>query len=195
MDRQAVGRSDTALLLHALAFAADRHRKQRRKGDAGLPYINHLIEVARLIADVGRVTDPSTLAAAALHDVVEDTPTTLEEIERTFGREIRDLVAECTDDKSLPSAERKRRQVESAPGASRKAKTIKLADKIANVVDLTTAAPPDWTLERRRGYFDWSEKVVAGLRGTNAALEKRYDEALARARLVVAAISPDEPAA
>ena len=186
-------RSDTAGLLHALAFAADRHRKQRRKGDAGLPYVNHLIEVARLIAEVGGVTDPATLAAAVLHDVVEDTPTTLDEIEREFGREVRDLVAECTDDKSLPSTERKRLQIENAPGASRKAKTIKIADKIANVVDLTNAAPPDWTLERRRGYFDWSEKVVAGLRGTNAALERRYDEVLARGRLVLAAHTPDVP--
>lgn len=184
-------RSDSAALLRALAFAADRHRKQRRKGDAGLPYVNHLIEVARLIAEVGRVTDPATLAAAVLHDVVEDTPTTLDEIEREFGREVRDLVAECTDDKSLPSAERKQRQIENAPTASRRAKTIKLADKIANVVDLTNAAPPDWTVERRRNYFDWSEQVVAGLRGTNAALEKRYDEAIARGRLVLAALAPD----
>ncbi len=183
--------SDSAALLRALAFAADRHRKQRRKGDAGLPYVNHLIEVARLVAEVGRVTEPATLAAAVLHDVVEDTPTTLDEIEREFGREVRDLVAECTDDKSLPSVERKRLQIENAPATSRKAKTIKIADKIANVVDLTNAAPPDWTLERRRSYFDWSEKVVAGLRGTNAALEKRYDEAVARGRLVLASLTSD----
>ena len=185
--------SDTASLLRALAFAADRHRKQRRKGDAGLPYVNHLIEVARLVAEVGGVADSATLAAAVLHDVVEDTPTTLDEVERAFGREVRDLVDECTDDKSLPSPERKRLQIVNAPGASSKAKTIKLADKIANVVDLTNAAPPDWSFERRRNYFDWSEQVVAGLRGTNAALEKRYDEALARARLVMASLKPDEP--
>lgn len=188
-------RSDTASLLHALAFAADRHRRQRRKGDAGLPYVNHLIEVARLVAEVGHVTDPPTLAAAVLHDVVEDTPTTLEEVEQQFGREVRDLVDECTDDKSLPSSERKRMQIVNAPGASPKAKTIKLADKIANVIDLTNAAPPDWSLERRRNYFDWSEKVVAGLRGTNAALENRYDEALARARLVMTSLSSGEPRA
>ena len=160
-----------------------------------MPYVNHLIEVARLIAEVGRVIDPATLAAAVLHDVVEDTPTTLDEVEREFGREVRDLVAECTDDKSLPSIERKRLQIENAAGASRKAKTIKLADTIANVVDLTNAAPPDWTVERRRNYFDWSEKVVAGLRGTNPALERRYDEAVARGRMVLAGLTPDASAA
>ena len=173
--------SDTIRLFNAAQFAARRHRAQKRKGSAGEPYINHPIAVAHLIASVGRVTDSLTLAAALLHDTVEDTDATIEDIEREFGAEVRAIVAELTDDKSLPSAERKRLQIVNAPNASRRAKIIKLADKSVNVADITTDPPPHWPIERRRAYVEWAILVVAGCRGANAALEKHFDGVAAMA--------------
>jgi guanosine-3',5'-bis(diphosphate) 3'-pyrophosphohydrolase len=173
--------SDTIRLLNAAQFAARRHRAQKRKGSAGEPYINHPIAVAHLIASVGRVTDSLTLAAALLHDTVEDTDATIEDIEREFGAEVRAIVAELTDDKSLPSAERKRLQIVNAPNASRRAKIVKLADKSVNVADITTDPPPHWPIERRRAYVEWAILVVAGCRGANAALEKHFDGVAAMA--------------
>jgi guanosine-3',5'-bis(diphosphate) 3'-pyrophosphohydrolase len=173
--------SDTTLLLRAANFAARHHSKQKRKGSSGEPYINHPIAVAELIAGVGRVTDALTLASALLHDTVEDTDATIEDIEREFGPEIRGIVAELSDDKSLPSAERKRLQVVNAPNASRRAKIVKLADKSVNVADITRDPPPDWPLARRRAYVEWAKEVVAGCRGTNTALEKHFDTVAAAA--------------
>lgn len=171
--------SDTTTILRAAHFAARRHRRQKRKGADAEPYINHPIAVAELIAEVGRVTDVLTLAAALLHDTVEDTDATLDDIEREFGREIRGIVAELTDDKSLPSDERKRLQVVNAPNASRRAKIVKLADKSVNVADIARDPPPHWPLERRRAYIEWAILVVAGCRGANAALEKHFDSVAA----------------
>jgi guanosine-3',5'-bis(diphosphate) 3'-pyrophosphohydrolase len=171
----------TTELLRALRFAAHRHRRQQRKDAEQSPYVNHLIDVAALLAEEGSVTDVPTLVAAVLHDTIEDTDTTPEELERAFGGEVRRLVEELTDDKRLPRQRRKELQVERAPAASGKAKLIRLADKISNVSDLTLSPPPDWPPERRRAYFDWSDAVVAGLRGTNPALEARYDRVAARA--------------
>jgi guanosine-3',5'-bis(diphosphate) 3'-pyrophosphohydrolase len=122
-----------------------------------------------------------------LHDTVEDTPTTLEEIEREFGPEVRAVVAEVTDDKTLPKAERKRLQVVNAPTASRRAKLVRLADKIMNVGDIAHDPPLDWTVERRREYFEWAKQVIAGCRGVNAALERRFDQVVAEG---LAGISP-----
>jgi guanosine-3',5'-bis(diphosphate) 3'-pyrophosphohydrolase len=177
--------SDTAHLLRALAFSAKQHRDQRRKDREASPYINHPIEVAHVLASVGGVTDVTVLVAAILHDTIEDTETTAAELEEAFGRDVRALVEEMTDDKRLPKAERKRLQVEHAPHKSYRAKLIKLGDKICNVRDVTHAPPADWTTSRRREYLDWTEQVVAGCRGVNAALERCYDQALAdgRARL------------
>ncbi|MFL5561514.1 MAG: HD domain-containing protein [Gemmatimonadaceae bacterium] len=173
--------SDTTTLLRAAHFAAARHRKQKRKGSAGEPYINHPIAVAELIASVGRVSDVLTLAAAILHDTVEDTDATLDDIEREFGADIRGIVAELTDDKSLPSDERKRLQVANAPNASRRAKIVKLADKSVNVADIVRDPPPHWPVTRRRQYVEWAKEVVAGCRGANTALEKHFDGVAAHA--------------
>jgi len=173
--------SDTTILLRAAHFAARRHRRQKRKGAEAEPYINHPIAVAELIAHVGRVTDVLTLAAALLHDTVEDTDATIEDIEREFGAEVRGIVAELTDDKSLPSEERKRLQVVNAPNASRRAKIVKLADKSVNVADIARDPPPHWPVGRRREYIEWAILVVAGCRGTNAALEKHFDGVAAMA--------------
>lgn len=174
--------SDLTLLLRALHFAADKHRDQRRKDAAASPYINHPIAVAEVLARVGGVHDIHVLAAAGLHDTVEDTQTTFDELEREFGAAVRALVAEVTDDKSLGTDERKRLQIEHVAHASAGAKLIKLGDKICNVEDVTNCPPPDWSGERRLEYLAWSERVVAGCRGTNAALEGRFDEVVARGR-------------
>ena len=174
--------SDLSKLLTALEFAANKHRFQKRKGADASPYINHPIAVANLLATQGGVTDLPTLIAAILHDTVEDTKTTDRELEEQFGREVRDLVMEVTDDKKLPKAERKRLQIEHAAERSPKAKLIKLGDKIANIRDVAADPPADWSTERRREYLDWTEEVVRGCRGTNAALELCYDDALREAR-------------
>ncbi|HVP38718.1 MAG TPA: HD domain-containing protein [Candidatus Saccharimonadales bacterium] len=171
-------RSDLPLLLRALQFSARKHRDQRRKDASAAPYINHPIDVACVLADVGRVADGVTLAAAVLHDTLEDTLTTPEELEAHFGPEVRRLVEEVTDDQRLPRAERKRLQIVHAAGASGAAKLIKLGDKICNVRDVAHSPPARWDLERRREYLDWTEQVVAGCRGVNPELERAYDEAL-----------------
>jgi guanosine-3',5'-bis(diphosphate) 3'-pyrophosphohydrolase len=173
--------SDIKKLLKAAAFAAEKHTDQTRKGANAEPYINHPLEVANLLANIGKIDDTDLLAAALLHDTVEDTGTTPEEIEKLFGKKVRKYVMECTDDKSLPKARRKELQVEHAPHLSRGAKQIKLADKISNITDIMNH-PPDWTIERKLEYVQWGEDVVAGLKGANKKLEKHFDETVRQAR-------------
>ena len=167
------------MLFSALAFAAEKHRDQKRKGEEASPYINHPIEVARILAAEGGVTDPIVLAAAILHDTVEDTCTSHAELCAQFGQDIADVVAEVTDDKTLPKSERKRLQIEHAPRLSDRAKRVKLADKIANIRDVAARPPQWWPLERRQQYFDWAKEVVDGLRGVDPALEAAFDQAFA----------------
>ena len=169
--------SDIVAVARALDFAARKHSTQRRKGQAGEPYVNHLAEVARLVAEATGGKDTVAVLAALLHDAIEDTPTTREELEHEFGREVAEIVAEVTDDKSLPKTERKRLQVESAPRKSHRAKLVKIADKTSNLWSIAKTPPVDWDLRRQREYFDWAARVVAGCRGTNATLEKWFDEA------------------
>lgn len=169
---------DISTILRAASFAADKHRTDRRKDAAATPYINHPLALATILASEGGVTDPTVLAAALLHDTVEDTDTTIEEIEAGFGRSIAAIVAEVTDDKSLPKEERKRLQVVKAGSKSEGAKLVKLADKIANLRDIRTDPPADWNAARRQEYFDWAALVVAGLRGVNAPLEAVFDKAI-----------------
>ncbi|MCL4530317.1 MAG: HD domain-containing protein [Chloroflexi bacterium] len=176
---------DTGLLIRALRFSADKHRYQRRKDQAQSPYINHPIEVSQLLWEVGGVRDVSVLLAALLHDTIEDTQTTPDEIRKLFGDEVLSLVLEVTDDKSLPKAERKRLQIENAPHKSVGAKLIKLADKSCNVRDMVGSPPKDWPLERRREYLLWTEQVVAGLRGTNMALEAYYERELLSGKMLL----------
>jgi guanosine-3',5'-bis(diphosphate) 3'-pyrophosphohydrolase len=170
--------SELAELLAALHFAAHKHRAQRRKDVDASPYINHPIEVATILATRGGITDLSILMAAVLHDTIEDTETSPEELGIRFGPEVRALVVEVTDDKNLPKAERKRLQIQHASIQSGKAKIIKLGDKIANVRDVTNTPPEGWSLERRREYLDWTRQVVHGCRGSNPDLESYYDEVL-----------------
>jgi guanosine-3',5'-bis(diphosphate) 3'-pyrophosphohydrolase len=168
---------DTAMVIRAAAFAAHKHRDQRRKDAAASPYINHPLALASILAVEGGISDPSTLCAALLHDTVEDTDTTPDELERDFGIEVRRIVEQVTDDKSLPKAERKRAQVDHAAHSSDMAKLVKLADKIANLRDMAVSPPADWPLQRRQEYFDWAREVVDQLRGVNPRLEALFDAA------------------
>ncbi|MBI4816819.1 MAG: bifunctional (p)ppGpp synthetase/guanosine-3',5'-bis(diphosphate) 3'-pyrophosphohydrolase [Deltaproteobacteria bacterium] len=167
-------------VLRAVAFAAERHRNQRRKDVEGSPYVNHPIALANVLANEGQVTDEIVLVAALLHDTVEDTDTSPTEIEERFGSEVRRVVEEVTDDKLLPKEIRKRHQVEHASLISDRAKLVKLADKICNLRDVEVSPPVNWSLERRRAYFDWAKEVVDQLRGIHAGLEDRFDDAYRR---------------
>lgn len=169
-------------LTRAISFAAKKHKTQKRKGADGEPYINHPLEVLNLLANIGNVEDYDIFIAAVLHDTIEDTETTKEEITELFGENVCQMVLELTDDKSLPKAERKQLQIEHAPRISVGAKQIKLCDKISNIRDITENPPHDWSRERRIEYVGWGEKVVAGLRGVNKNLEKCFDELIEEAR-------------
>ena len=167
------------LIVKALEFAADKHRDQRRKDAQASPYINHPIALANVLVHEGGVHDPVVLAAALLHDTVEDTQTTPAELRETFGEKIAAVVLEVTDDKNLLKAERKRLQIEHAAHLSREAKLVKLADKICNLRDVAGHPPAKWDITRRREYFEWAKAVVDKLRGVHPALEKKFDEAYA----------------
>lgn len=167
-------KTDLARLLMAVSFAADRHRHQRRKDVNATPYINHPLEVANILAQAG-VDDVDVLIAAVLHDTVEDTCTTFEEVTGKFGQRVRGMVGEVTDDKRLPKAERKRLQVLNASGKSDGAKMIKIADKIANLRDLLSS-PPDWSEARVTAYVRFAENVGQGCGGVNARLDRLLSE-------------------
>ena len=166
-------------ILTAATFAAERHRDQRRKGKDASPYINHPLALASLLAERGE-RDAPLLMAALLHDTVEDTATSFEDLERAFGREVAEIVREVTDDKSLPKAERKRLQIEHAAQLSRRAKLVKLADKICNLHDIVVSPPTDWSAQRKREYFDWAKAVVDPMRGVHPQLEALFDREYAR---------------
>jgi guanosine-3',5'-bis(diphosphate) 3'-pyrophosphohydrolase len=166
--------SDIALVLRAAEFAAHKHRGQRRKGYSERPYVGHCIEVAALIANVGKIDEPDILAAALLHDTVEDTDTTRDDLVKEFGQVIDGYVAEVTDDKSLDSDVRKELQVQHAPHLSRGAKLIKLGDKISNVREIGADPPKQWDEERRLEYFEWAKRVVSAMGSVNPALEEMF---------------------
>jgi len=173
--------SDVVLLARAFDFACRSHTAQRRKGVAAEPYVNHLADVARRVAEATGGRDAGLVAAAILHDAIEDTPATYEELELAFGPDIAGLVAEVTDDKGLARQERKERQIADAPAKSARARMLKLADKASNLCAIV-ASPPDWPVERKLEYADWAEWVAAGLRGVNEQLEREFDAALAAGR-------------
>ncbi len=168
-------KDDLGLILRALAYAADKHRNQRRKDIGSLPYINHPIALVTLLCNEGGISDPQVLCAAILHDTLEDTDATFAELRERFGTRVAEVVAEVTDDKRLPKAERKHLQIEHAVQLSQDARLVKLADKTCNLRDVIAAPPSGWGLARKQEYFDWAEQVVDRLRGTNATLEALFD--------------------
>ena len=172
-------------ILKATAYAAHQHRAQRRKDAEASPYINHPVQVAHILSSAG-IDDPVVLAAALLHDTIEDTTTTADDLRALFGDEVAAVVLEVTDDKSLPKDRRKAMQVEHAPHLSRNAALVKLADKIANLTDLLES-PPDWPVQRKAAYFAWAATVVESLPVQHPSLRARFDALLARAPAVSAA--------
>ncbi|KAJ3363393.1 hypothetical protein HDU91_003016 [Kappamyces sp. JEL0680] len=158
-------------LLNCIAFSAEKHKTQIRK-DNVTPYINHPVGVALILAQAG-VDDLDVLRAAILHDTVEDTDCSFEELQAKFGDRVTSIVRECTDDKSLPSAERKRLQVVNAPHKSKQAKLVKLADKLYNLRDILRFNP--WTKERAVEYFRWSKEVTDGCRDASETLGSLHD--------------------
>ncbi len=165
-------------VLEAAHFAAEKHRDQKRKGDAGEPYINHLIEVAGLVAASLSEPDTNLVIAALLHDTIEDTATTNEELNRRFGSDVADLVAEVTDNKALPKQERKRLQIETASKKSERAQTIKLADKISNLRSILYSPPAAWDYQRKKEYFAWAKQVVDGFTAPNPILKAEFEVTL-----------------
>ncbi|EGG22547.1 guanosine-3',5'-bis(diphosphate) 3'-diphosphatase [Cavenderia fasciculata] len=157
-------------------FAAKKHRDQRRKDKHSSPYINHPIGVALNVINVGQYYDVATVQAALLHDTVEDTDCTEEEIRKEFGSEVASIVMDVTDDKSLSKVDRKKFQVSHAPHIQDKSKIVKMADKLYNLSDIIKNAPPSWSLLTIQGYFVWGKKVCDGLRGVNASLEEALDQ-------------------
>jgi (p)ppGpp synthase/HD superfamily hydrolase len=168
-------------VLKAADAAAKWHVHQRRKGPAQEPYINHLLEVAMLVADATGGADTNLVVAALLHDAIEDCEVPRELIAETFGEEVASIVEEVTDDKSLPKQTRKDEQIKTAFKKSKRAKLPKLADKTSNLRAVAASPPADWSVQRRQTYVDWSRKVAEGLRGVNERLERQLDQAAAAA--------------
>lgn len=167
-----------AALLRAAVFAARVHSTHRRKGAAQEPYINHVLEVAEILAAHG--APPEAQIAALLHDTVEDSsddpePVTLDRLAAEFGERVAAIVAEVTDDKSLPKETRKALQIRHANGKSEAAKQLKLADKISNLRAIAASPPANWGHARRLEYVGWAGRVAAGLKGVNPALDALFD--------------------
>ncbi|MDR3554955.1 MAG: HD domain-containing protein [Syntrophobacteraceae bacterium] len=173
---------DFTLFMSALKFGAHKHRWQRRKDAEQTPYFNHPINVAEVLWGSGAVRDITILTAALLHDVIEDTETLPDEVERDFGKVVRSLILEVTDDKSLPKETRKELQVQHAPHLSPGAKLIKIADKICNIKDVIYSPPPNWSIERRLEYLAWAERVVKAMNGCNERLEEEFYRLLKEGR-------------
>lgn len=173
--------AELKLLIKALTFAANKHRNQRRKNVDAFPYINHPISLVNILCNEVHVTDINVICSALLHDTVEDTETTSEELANEFGHEISSIVMEVTDDQTITARQkRKQLQVEHAAHISDQAKMLKLADKISNLRDLSIDPPATWSLQRRREYFDWAKQVVDQLRGTHSELEELFDQAYSK---------------
>ncbi|HMA19878.1 MAG TPA: HD domain-containing protein [Gemmatimonadaceae bacterium] len=177
--------SDYVTILEAAEFAAHRHRDQRRKGKSKRPYVGHCIEVASILASIGKVEDPNVIIAALLHDTVEDTETSREEIRDKFGQAAADLVTEVTDDKSLKKKERKALQIEHAPTLSSGAKLIKVADKISNVREIAHDPPKKWSRNRRWEYFEWAEQVINAMGPIDPEMRLVFDKTVADARALL----------
>jgi len=173
-------RDGLGLMLRAAHFSAQKHRMQRRKDAEASPTINHPLGVADLLSNEAGIADPVVLAAAILHDTLEDTETSVEELVQAFGSDIALVVAEVSDDKSLPPAARKHRQIGHAGAASVRARLVKLADKTCNLREIIATPPADWSLGRKQDYFDWAKQVVDAMRGVHGTLEHLFDEVYAK---------------
>ncbi|MBS1871618.1 MAG: bifunctional (p)ppGpp synthetase/guanosine-3',5'-bis(diphosphate) 3'-pyrophosphohydrolase [Acidobacteria bacterium] len=162
-------------MLSAAQFAARKHASQRRKGNSAEPYVNHLIEVARLLTELPATFDLNLVVAGFLHDTLEDTNATRTELVEHFGEDVTSLVEQVTDDKSLDRAVRKRLQIQNATLISARAQNLSTADKISNLRSTIADPPRGWTLERRREYFDWAKAVVDRFTGVDPMLKREFE--------------------
>jgi guanosine-3',5'-bis(diphosphate) 3'-pyrophosphohydrolase len=169
------------LVSEAAELAARRHNGMARKGRGNEPYINHLAEVANLLSIATDGADADLVAAGWLHDAIEDTETTAEELAQNFSERVAALVVEVTDDMTLPKHERRRLQIVDAPNKSEGAKLIKIADKISNIRARMVPQPNQDERDDLIDYITWAEKVVAGCRGVNATLDRIFDETVKQA--------------
>ena len=165
------------LVMRAAQYAAERHKTQRRRGAAREPYVNHLLEVAALLATATDGNDPELVTAGLLHDLIEDQGVSLDEIARQFGVGVAALVLEVTTDKSLPEGERHRLQVTHAGRKSPRARMLRMADMISNLKALRQSPPADWPIDRQREYFQRAHDVAATSRGISPQLDSWFDEA------------------
>jgi hypothetical protein len=177
--------ADVRRVMAALAFAARAHANQRRKGAAQEPYVNHLIEVAGLVAEATDGADEDALVAALLHDAVEDCGVTSAALAETFGAEVARVVAECSDDMSLPKDARRRARIEAAPRKSPRARLVKIADLISNLRAAAASPPAGWSVERRLGYLESARALAAAARGANAAIDARFAVEAAEAERLI----------
>ncbi|KAL3984703.1 HD domain family protein [Acanthocheilonema viteae] len=167
---------DISLIIKAADLAARRHRQQRRKDITQTPYINHPIGVAYILTNEGQITDTATIIAAILHDVVEDTKTTDEEIREMFGDEVADIVKECTVIKNMKREVRMKFELEKASGLSHKAKLVHLADKLYNIRDIERGTPFGWTKQQVTEYILFAKDLLRNIRGINEPLETALDD-------------------
>ncbi len=179
MDREADLTAVQRVMTAAL-YAAQKHAGQRRKGAAGEPYINHLIEVAQLVSSALAEPDTNLVMAALLHDSIEDTGVSKDELAQRFGSDVADLVAEVTDDKTLEKRERKRLQVVNAPKKSVRAQALKMADKTSNLRGILTSPPADWSLRRKQEYVAWAKQVVDAFPAPNPILKAEFENTYAQ---------------
>ena len=180
MKKTAPPLSGTQIILAALGFAARKHRDQRKPDATPSNSITQPIQLAHVLGVEGNIADEQVIAAAILHDTIEDTETTNEELRQHFGLTIAEVVGEVTNDLSISAQERKLRQLEQAPQFSRRAKLIKLAERICDLRDMADNPPPDLTTRQIQDYFDWSREVVDCMRGISPSLEAAFDEVYAR---------------
>lgn len=157
-------------LAQAIHYASGQHIGQLRKNAAADPYIVHPFEVMNVLR-MCDVLDVDTLCGAILHDTVEDTGSTPEDIEKLFGTKVREIVMECSDDKSLDKVTRKKLQIEHSKNISREAKLVKLSDKYSNIKGLLTEPPATWSHDEIMGYVRWGFVVCQNLYGQNEKLD------------------------
>ncbi len=181
------------VILKAAQFAAHKHRDKKRKGKDKTPYINHPIEVAHILYAEGGISDPEIIAAALLHDTIEDSQTTYDELRGQFGARIADIVVEVTDTKFLDPRTRKKLQSVKAGQASAAGQQIKIADKICNLRDILGSPPVDWTLAKKHEYFDDAKLVVDEVRDANPALATRFDKLYAHWTRRLPGIAKSQP--
>jgi len=162
-------------LILSIDFAARKHSRQRRKDPAASPYINHPIEVMKLLSQCG-ITDVEILQSAVLHDTLEDTETSLSELTNLFGSRVANMVNEVTYEKQIPQIQRKQLEIDSIPHCSKGAQLIKQADKISNLTTIASSPPINWSSQRITGFIHWSYFIFKQCRGNNQQLDEITDK-------------------